>query len=503
VRSALLVASVAIIVYASSLRCGFAFDDNLVIERNQVVQHGTLREIFAGEYWGTIAPLAQSHGYRPLTILTLRLNHAVGGLAPWGYHLFNVLAHAGVCVLVLALARRLGLPPIAAACAALLFATHAVHTEAVTGIVGRAELLAAAAVLGALLLHDSQPAWACLVFLCGLLSKENAIVFPLLAAAWDWLRRRSLRWPAYAGYAIAVALFLGTRVAVTGHWLPTFAVTPLDNPLAHVGIVARWLTAISVLGRYAWLLIAPVRLSADYGLGAIPILHSPLDGYFFFGLLAFGSVAFCTIHFARRAPALAFSLLVLIVTIAPVANLLTPIHTIMGERLLYLPSVGFCLALAWLLRGCMSLHSQPLALAAFGALIVAHGVRTWLRNPDWNDNVTLFAAAYEVTPNSARVANNHGNVLKLRGQLEPAIDEYRRATAIYPDYTDAYQNWMLTSLDLGRPQEAARAAAGAARAMLRLGYPQRAAAAARDARRYDPALDLSDIDAALRKQLGR
>ena len=141
--SAWVVVAACVIVYAGALRCGFAFDDHLMIEGNRVVQAGTLRDIFAGEYWGTIAPRAQSHGYRPITILTLRLNHALSGLAPWSYHALNVLLHALVSLTVLALARRLGFSGRAALAASLLFAVHAIHTEAVTAIAGRAELLGA------------------------------------------------------------------------------------------------------------------------------------------------------------------------------------------------------------------------------------------------------------------------------------------------------------------------------------------------------------------------
>jgi len=115
-----MVVAACAIVYAGALRCGFAFDDHLMIEGNRVVQAGTLRDIFGGEYWGTIAPGAQSHGYRPVTILTLRANHALSGLAPWSYHAMNVLLHALVSLAVLSVPRRLGLPERAALAAALL-----------------------------------------------------------------------------------------------------------------------------------------------------------------------------------------------------------------------------------------------------------------------------------------------------------------------------------------------------------------------------------------------
>src|SRR5437870_3591667 len=251
-----MVVAACAIVYAGALRCGFAFDDHLMIEGNRVVQAGTLRDIFGGEYWGTIAPRAQSHGYRPITILTLRLNHALSGLAPWSYHALNVLLHALVSLTVLALARRLGFSGRAALAASLLFAVHAIHTEAVTAIAGRAELLGALGVLAGLLAHDRGRApLAAGAFALGLLSKENAVVFPALALAWDVARRRRLLGSAYAAYAGVIVGFFALRLGVTGYAMPTFAVLPLDNPLASASTGERLLSATAVLGRYAALLV--------------------------------------------------------------------------------------------------------------------------------------------------------------------------------------------------------------------------------------------------------
>ena len=493
-----MVVAACAIVYAGALRCGFAFDDHLMIEGNRVVQAGTLRDIFGGEYWGTIAPRAQSHGYRPVTILTLRANHALSGLAPWSYHAMNVLLHALVSLAVLSVARRLGLPERAALAAALLFAVHALHTEAVTAIAGRAELLAALGVLAGLLVHDrGRPYLATGLFALGLLSKENAIVFPALALAWDVVRRRELRWTAYAAYGGVVVGFFALRLAVTGHAMPTFAVLPLDNPLASVSVGQRLLSATAVLGRYAILLVAPIRLSADYALGALPILRTPLNPHFMLGFLVIAGATAGAVALWRRRPDLSFALAALVLGFAPVSNIVIPIHTMMGERLAYLPSVGFCLLVAAVLRPGRAFR------AALAIVLLGHAGRTYVRNADWKDDATLFSAAFRVTPGSARVANNYGNVLKLRGDVDGALVQFHRAAAIYPDYTDAYRNEYLTLVGLGRPREAARAAADGARALLRLGYPREALAAAADARRLDPQINLRDVEARAGALLGR
>ena len=95
------------------------------------------------DFWGTPLVHSGSHkSYRPLCVLTFRLNYRLGGLDPWGYHLGNVLAHGATAALFTHLARRLLVRTPPTLLAGLLFASHPIHTEAVAGVVGRADVLA-------------------------------------------------------------------------------------------------------------------------------------------------------------------------------------------------------------------------------------------------------------------------------------------------------------------------------------------------------------------------
>ncbi|KAK3927728.1 Protein O-mannosyl-transferase TMTC2 [Frankliniella fusca] len=119
---------------------------------------------FSNDFWGTPLTHSGSHGsYRPLTVLSLRLNALLAGGAlqdsPWGFHAGNVLLHVAASLLVLALGRRLLGSPWAAAVAALLFAAHPVHCEAVAGVVGRADLLCAVFSLVSLLAYLRYVDW--------------------------------------------------------------------------------------------------------------------------------------------------------------------------------------------------------------------------------------------------------------------------------------------------------------------------------------------------------
>lgn len=101
-----------------------------------------MSDIWRNDFWGTPLNSSGSHGsYRPLCVLTFRLNHWASGFQPGAFHLVNVFLHVLNTGLVLRVARLL-LPATSASLAASLFATHPIHTEAVSSIVGRADLLA-------------------------------------------------------------------------------------------------------------------------------------------------------------------------------------------------------------------------------------------------------------------------------------------------------------------------------------------------------------------------
>ena len=141
-----LAALVAFVVYTNTLSHQFVYDDLSVIVGNPRLHSiANWPEIVTSPWW----PRGL---YRPFTSLTLAANWSLGPGAPFGFHLVNILLHAVATGLVGLLAMRL-MPVPAALAAALLFAVHPVHVEAVANVVGRAEILATLWVLAAALLY--------------------------------------------------------------------------------------------------------------------------------------------------------------------------------------------------------------------------------------------------------------------------------------------------------------------------------------------------------------
>jgi len=433
IRHGLFVLAAALAVYANSLTAGFTYDDVwIVVENERVHGLGRLDEIVTSPYWTT----RENAGlFRPVTLATFAIQHALHGLWPVGYHLVNVLLHAAVSWLVWRLAQRLHASDGAALAAGLLFAVHPVHAEAVSGVVGRAELLAAGAVLGAVLsvarraIGPAGAAGAALLAAVGLFSKEGAIVLLPLAGLVVLGRGRPFpRGLPRAAVAVAAvtAAALAARLAVVGALgVPSGSISPVNNPAAAAGVPERWLTALAVLSLEARLLLWPATLSFDYSFDQVPVARSLLDPRVLAGLVVLGALAAGAVLARRRAPLVTWGTAWFLVALLPVSNLLAPIGTLFGERLLYLPSVGFVLLAAGL--GARLLASRPrLAAAALGLVVVALGARTVVRNEDWQTNESLFRAGVAAAPDSARTHLELGKLLFNRALEEPSPSEKSR-----------------------------------------------------------------------------
>ncbi|XP_066950017.1 protein O-mannosyl-transferase TMTC1-like isoform X2 [Macrobrachium rosenbergii] len=144
----------SVLVYFNGLNGDFVHDDISAITTNaDVIGTNPISHVFFNDYWGKPMSDPLSHkSYRPFTILTFRANYQLFGLRPFGFHLVNILLHSCVCLLLTKLLLRVvRVPQGTALSAGLIFATHPIHTEAVTGVVGRADVLAAITFLAAIL----------------------------------------------------------------------------------------------------------------------------------------------------------------------------------------------------------------------------------------------------------------------------------------------------------------------------------------------------------------
>jgi tetratricopeptide (TPR) repeat protein len=435
-KLALLLCLLTLAVYANTFGLGFALDAVGVVEgdpRVHAVSAQNLALILQNDYWW---PSSVDTLYRPFTTLSFLFNYAVLGNAEnaAGYHVLNVLLHMANVLLVFLLARRLLREPLPAFFAAALWAVHPVVTEGVANIAGRADLLATMAVLGGLLTYGRvlasarwRPRVAALfaIAVCGAFSKESSAVLLGLMLLWDlvygtgWRGGGVRRAAAYGAVICALAIMLAARAAV-------FAAAPVgetpfvDNPLRGASfLAARW-TAVRVVGMDLLLLLWPWRLSCERGFAQIvPVTWGDAGAWLAFAVIA--GILAAVIARYRRDKTMFWAAGMFAAALLPVSNLVLLIGATMAERFLYLPSIGFAIAAAVLLFR-VKQHVPARAIAI--ALVAVLACRTFARNGDWQDNLTLARADVPSAPRSARLREMLASSLFARdpvGNLDAAI----------------------------------------------------------------------------------
>ncbi|EDW09963.1 protein O-mannosyl-transferase Tmtc3 [Drosophila mojavensis] len=525
-----------VVCYYNSTQCGLVFDDISAIRDNKDLRPSTpLRNVFLNDFWGTPMRKEQSHkSYRPLTVLTFRFNYLLHALEPFGYHLVNLLLHIAVCLLWRRVCRLIlrqcaagsneassGASSTSATSssssslntcafvASLLFATHPVHTEAVTGVVGRAELLSSICYLGAFLSYAHATSgsprrtnWPalCLCFgsclLASMLCKEQGITVAGICAVYElfvvqqqrplqlWhlvLRMFEEQPPAKAGHAharrwsstlwkrlaflviITVALLVG-RVYVMGSQLPIF--TRFDNPASAAETPVRQLTYAYLIYLNCWLLLCPSLLCCDWTMGTVPLLDGFGDARNLATLctfLALGALVAkaCFSRNLSQSRTLLMCLGWMVLPFLPASNLFFPVGFVVAERILYMPSMGYCLLVAYgyhqFQRRFHATHWERLAQAALVALLLAHGLKTQQRNWDWRTEYSLFMSGVHVNQRNAKLYNNVGHALENEGRYEEALLYFQQAVQIQTDDIGAHINVGRTYNNLKRYAEAEQA----------------------------------------------
>jgi tetratricopeptide (TPR) repeat protein len=427
-------ALLALICYANSFGLGLALDA-LALLRDPRLHAATaenLGRIFKYDYWW---PSSVDQLYRPVTTASLLFNYAVlgNGDQAAGYHVINVLLHVLNVWLVYELALKVLRQVEPAVAAAAIWAVHPIATEVVANVAGRADLLSSACVLGGLLLYvrisESGGRLAVLtiglfaVALAGVFSKENAAVLVGLMVLWDVAFARR---PRMAGYAAVGAALLVMGVA---RW-QIFQSAPwpempfVDNPLHAADFWTARLTALKVIGMELRLLVFPLGLSYDHSYHQIPVGAGWIATILVFGVLIAAVARY------RQDRVMFWAAGFFGIALLPSSNLIVIIGSIMAERFLYLPSVGFAIAAAAL---AYRVPRPRMMRAILACVVLILGVCTFARNRAWDSNLTLSSADVHSAPESFRVHQMLADSLfqaDPRGNLDAAIREEEIAWSI-------------------------------------------------------------------------
>jgi len=452
-------------VHWTALDGAFVFDDTIAAAENPVATAWPpdWEGIGTTNYWGDRPGYEKNAIFRPLVTLSFSINRHLLGEDAGAYRVGNLLLHVLATLLAGLFCLVLTRSPITAFLAGVLFAVHPVHSDAVASIANRTELLCACTYLGALILYlrgradPAGPRWrwftvSLVVFALALCSKENAVTFPgviLLCEGWfAWQRKKEardwfteLRWGYLACSVLLVVAYLGWRVAI----LPEpfgGATPPQDNPIVDAGLLGRLMTPFKQFAVALEVLLVPIRLTADYTVNALPVVTTLFDPMAWSGLTAFVLLTVFAIRGAKKGSFVAFGVIFFGITYALVSNTLILSTIIFAERLLYLPSVGFCLVVAVWLVPWLNGPRGKVVWVGFAALILLLGMRSMARDMDWSSESDLMRSSLEARPQSAKLHSKLGKIALDEGDLERARHELETAVSIYPNNT-------LTLLNLG------------------------------------------------------
>lgn len=522
--------ALSFLLYANTFQHDFAQDDAIVITDNMFTTEGVagLSGLFQYDtFYGFFKEagkdkLVAGGRYRPLTPAMFAIEYELFGESPGIMHILNALWYGlTVVMLYLVLLQLFNLRgkwdeqlnpwaiyliPLAAA---LLFAVHPIHTEAVANIKGRDEIMTLLGSLTALWLVLRGGLWptilAAMSFFIALLSKENAITFlgvvPL--ALYYFTKEDAAAIIKKTAPLLAVAiLFLIIRGSILGWSLGEPSMELMNNPFRKVeqGVwvdftaAEKSATITYTLGKYAQLLLVPSPLTHDYYPRHVEIMSWSRWQVILSFLLYAGLLAYGLIGLARREIG-SFAVLIFLGTLSIVSNVLFPVGTNMSERFLFMPSIGFGLLLAWV--AVRFVKRQQVVLGLIGAYALLLAALTLMRNPAWKDNYTLFTTDIHKSPNSAKLRNamagelsvqwsalpaaqqpqrlnmleealGHineaidihptykqaffikGNILNYLKRFDESIAAYQRAQQIDPNYQQAFDNMMITYRDAGR-----------------------------------------------------
>jgi len=466
------------ISYFNTFKNGYVLDDFSVIKENWVVKRGVesipliFKTSYRYGYWSSADDL-----YRPLSLTMFAAEWQLWPDNPKPGHVINVLLYALACIVLFSTLRKLlyrynvFLPFIAT----LIFALHPIHTEVVSNIKSRDEILSFLFLISTLYFaicyaNSAKNKWLVLgaiSYFLAFLSKESAItflaVFPLAIYFFtDAPNKRNMLFSCIM--LIPALLFLMIRAKVLANQPEMALVSYTDNLLvAAPDILTRHATAIKIMGKYIWKLIIPYPLASDYsfnqitinGWGNLWVLIS------FFTLLFIG--IFAIIKFKIK-HILSFVILFFFITISIYSNIVIIIGSSFGERFLFIPSLAFSLALSWIIFKLLKINTgktqitEPKSFFNFNKLIVLtmspilliYSVEVISRNKDWNSNLSLYSADVIKSPNSAHMRYYYGLVLmkdKAMNKnsqvehpeyLDSAIVQFSIAAKIVPTFADAY-----------------------------------------------------------------
>ena len=422
-------------VYLRAASGPFIWDDTFLIEQLRRYEGSSLLKVFTSGF--LIRPTDGADFYRPMITLSLLLDRSLWGSNPAGYHATNLVLHAA-SILMVALFTGLILRSRAAAIAgAFLFAVHPVHSESICWISGRTDLMCAAFLLGGLslyLIHRRSgrriaPAASYLLVVLALLSKELAMLVPVLVAlaAWGSGERNYRRIALDAlPFAVLTLVFFAIRSVVL------YGTEPLteSRTLLHQASTVAYSIFI-----HFQILLLPHTAHLSYEV----VMQEIANAGIFTMLLAVVALTWFLWSCRATTPIPFFGLLWFLTTILPVSALAGwQLSTIVSQRFLYLPSVGLAVVFGWAIVRVVEARGlvKAAGIGAAVVVILAFSILSVKQSALWANEVVFWEQFTRDTPTIGWSYYNLGRAYQRAGEYEKAARSHRAAAELMPEKSE-------------------------------------------------------------------
>ena len=470
------------ILYGNSIKNNYAIDDDFVTTTNSQNPNSRIEkgikgipEIFTTHYFESEQ---QSFEYRPIVLVTYALEFQFFKSNPHISHFINVLIYAITCVLLFVILSSLlrSYHVVFPLLITFLFIAHPIHSEVVNNLKSRDELLAFLFGISSIyyflkkteLCKWKYLTFAIIFFALALLSKKSAIIFvaiiPLTIYFFTSIKLKKLIFYAF----IPLLLFICYKIFMRVMFHDTVVLREyafFENPLFYEpDFVKRIPMAIYTVGYYIKLFTIPHPLSCYYGFKTIPLVDWSTISVWISLIFHLLIGIYAILKFSKK-NIMSYSILFYLIAIFPFSNLYTPVVGIIGERFVYLASLGFCVGIAYLLLVFFKIDFKNTAIKgnrfaiSFKTitvlLLLCYSIKVISRNADWKDELTLFKNDVGNFENSCNLNYITANAiskkiaktptgLKRNDLIKNATKYFKKTAELMKEGTDRYPQDYIT-----------------------------------------------------------
>lgn len=411
------------------------WDDTSHVTENELVRRlnfSNIKKIF----FSTI-----NDTYIPLTILTFAIEYHFFGYNAAVFHFNNLLLHLAVVALVFYFAKQLGLNLAARSLAALLFALHPMHVESVAWVTERKDVLYAFFYMLALCCYagyvqTNQRGFYLLSLSMGLLSilsKPMALSLPLILFLYDWFNQR--------GWSKKVVF---EKLPYFVYILPISWVTYSFHSRIPVtdfgGAILVWVWTFSF---YLQKFFFPINLSPLY---ALPEPVSIVNKDYLLAIVISLGAIFLVVRL-RKSPLFLFAFFFFFLSVFFLMRYDKGVDlSIVADRFMYLPSVGFCLLLGYSAQRikerllASNKFYSPIWVLWITGILLALSLLTRSQMKVWEDSLVLWTTIIDKGVKHPVVFNNRGEVYAKKKEFDPALEDFNKALSLNPLHASAYNN---------------------------------------------------------------